>query len=58
MDWANERKFDDGLPARMWQVYNLEVFCQTAEWVWIAKNFPDVPVVVTGDLNQDRDRSA
>jgi endonuclease/exonuclease/phosphatase family metal-dependent hydrolase len=55
--WANERHFDDGTPARMWEVHNVEVRRQVSEWVAIANGYPGVPFIVAGDFNQDRDGS-
>lgn len=55
--WANEPHFDDGSPARMWEVHLAEIERQGAEWRRIRERFPDVPLVVAGDFNQDRDGS-
>jgi endonuclease/exonuclease/phosphatase family metal-dependent hydrolase len=55
--WANEKQFDDGQPARMWQVHRVEVERQVAEWSEIAASHPNVPFVIAGDFNQDRDGS-
>ena len=55
--WANERHFDDGQPARMWEVHNAEVRRQVSEWAGIANRHRGVPFVVAGDFNQDRDGS-
>lgn len=52
--WANESHFDDGSPAKMWQVHMAEIERQGAEWRRIRERFPDVPLVVAGDFNQDR----
>jgi len=55
--WANEPHFDDGQPARMWEVHHAEVERQCGEWASIARNHPRTPLVVAGDFNQDRDGS-
>ncbi len=55
--WANEPHFDDGSPARMWQVHLAEIERQAAEWARIRALHPGLPLVVLGDFNQDRDGS-
>ena len=55
--WANEPTFDDGRPARMWQVHLAEIERQGAEWQRLRELHPDLPVIVAGDFNQDRDGS-
>ena len=55
--YANERTFDDGRPAQRWQVHHAEAERQAAEWAQLAADNPEVPLVVAGDFNQDRDGS-
>lgn len=55
--WANERRHDDGSPARMWQVHLAEIGRQGQEWEQLRRDHPDVPLLVAGDFNQDRDGS-
>jgi len=55
--WANEPFFDDGRPARMWEIHHAEAERQAAEWVRIRELHPDLPLVVGGDFNHDRDGS-
>lgn len=55
--WANERHFDDGSPARMWEVHLAEIERQGDDWVRLRERFPDTPLVVAGDFNQSRDGS-
>jgi endonuclease/exonuclease/phosphatase family metal-dependent hydrolase len=55
--WANEPHFDDGSPARMWQVHMAEIERQAADWRRIRELHPELPLVVLGDFNQDRDGS-
>ena len=52
--WANESSFDDGRPARAWQVHLAEIERQSTEWAAIRRAHPEVPLVVAGDLNQGR----
>lgn len=55
--WANEPHFDDGRPARMWEVHHAEAERQAGEWAAIAAAHPGIPLLVAGDFNQDRDGS-
>lgn len=55
--WANEPHFDDGRPARMWEVHLAEIDRQVAEWKVLSDAHPGVPLIVAGDFNQDRDGS-
>ena len=55
--WANDPTHDDGTPARMWDVHLAEIQRQGAEWAALRSAHPTVPLVVAGDLNQDRDGS-
>jgi endonuclease/exonuclease/phosphatase family metal-dependent hydrolase len=55
--WANEPTFDDGRPARMWEVHLAEIGRQSDEWRRLRSALPDLPMVVAGDFNQDRDGS-
>ena len=55
--WANEPNHDDGTPARMWEVHLAELDRQASEWAALRTLHPDLPLVVAGDFNQDRDGS-
>jgi endonuclease/exonuclease/phosphatase family metal-dependent hydrolase len=55
LPWANE-KGKDG-QARMWQVHYEEIHRQGEEWRWLTQEHPGLPLIVAGDLNQDRDGS-
>lgn len=55
--YANERHFDDGTTASMWQVHLAEIARQGAEWQRLRAQHPNLPMVVAGDFNQDRDGS-
>jgi len=55
LPWANEPG-EDGR-ARMWEVHEREVRRQGAEWRTLLASFPELPLVVAGDFNQDRDGS-
>lgn len=55
--WANEPRFDDGRRARMWEAHEAEIVRQGNEWQRIRTSYPDLPVIVAGDFNQDRDGS-
>lgn len=55
--WRDERTFDDGGPARAWEVHDVEAQRQADEWVQLVRDHPGVPLVVAGDFNQDRDGS-
>ncbi len=55
LPWANE-KGDDGT-ARMWQVHYEQIERQGAEWQTLRQRYPELPLVVAGDFNQDRDGS-
>lgn len=55
--WANEPQFDDGTPAKMWQVHVSEIDRQGREWCHLRSAHPNVPMVVAGDFNQSRDGS-
>lgn len=55
--WANEPHHDDGRAARMWEVHLAEIERQAGEWAELRRRYPDVPLVVAGDFNQDRDGS-
>ena len=55
--WANERMHDDGSRARMWDVHRAEIERQGADWLALRAAYPDPPLVVAGDVNQDRDGS-
>ena len=52
--WGHEPCFDDGRPARTWQVHLAEIERQSAEWAALRRAHPDVPLLVAGDLNQGR----
>lgn len=52
--WANEPVFDDGQPAKPWEVHLAEIERQSREWVTMRDSYPGVPLVVAGDLNQGR----
>ena len=53
--WANEPFHDDGSPAKMWQVHLAEIARQGRDWEQLRGDHPDLPVVVAGDFNQNRD---
>lgn len=55
LPWANE-KGSDG-KAGMWQVHYQQIERQGDEWKRLRMLYPDLPLVVAGDFNQDRDRS-
>lgn len=55
--WANEKMFDDGRPAPMWDVHRAEIERQGAEWAQLRSANPRLPFVVAGDFNQSRDGS-
>jgi endonuclease/exonuclease/phosphatase family metal-dependent hydrolase len=55
--WANEPHHDDGTPARQWEVHLGEIERQGREWMRLREAYPDVPLIVAGDFNQDRDGS-
>ena len=55
LPWANE-KGDDG-NARMWQVHYEAIDQQGEDWRTLRQQYPDAPLVVAGDFNQDRDGS-
>jgi hypothetical protein len=55
LPWANEPG-DDGR-ARMWQVHGRAIERQGEDWLALRGRFPDLPLVVAGDFNQDRDGS-
>lgn len=55
LPWAND-KGDDG-NRRMWQVHYEQIQRQGAEWQVIRRRHPNLPLVVAGDFNQDRDGS-
>lgn len=55
LPWANEPG-EDGR-ARKWQVHEREVARQGEEWLELRRSFPDLPLIVAGDFNQDRDGS-
>lgn len=55
--WANEPTNDAGLPARMWEVHLAEITRQSDDWAILRERYPDTPLVVAGDFNQDRDGS-
>jgi endonuclease/exonuclease/phosphatase family metal-dependent hydrolase len=55
LPWANERG-EDGR-ARMWEVHHREIERQGEEWRELRRRYPDVPLIVAGDFNQDRDGS-
>jgi endonuclease/exonuclease/phosphatase family metal-dependent hydrolase len=55
--WGNEKHFDDGRPARQWEVHRAEIERQGQEWAELRGAFPEVPLIVAGDFNQSRDGS-
>jgi endonuclease/exonuclease/phosphatase family metal-dependent hydrolase len=55
LPWAND-KGDDG-DASMWQLHYEQIERQGQEWVNLRQRHPDLPLVVAGDFNQDRDGS-
>lgn len=55
--WANEPTDDAGRPARMWEVHLAEITRQSDDWAVLRERYPDTPLVVAGDFNQDRDGS-
>lgn len=55
LPWANE-KGDDG-QARMWQIHYAQIERQAEDWCTLRELYPDLPLVVAGDFNQDRDGS-
>jgi endonuclease/exonuclease/phosphatase family metal-dependent hydrolase len=55
LPWANERG-DDGR-ARMWEVHHAEVVRQSTDWRDLRARLPELPLLVAGDFNQDRDGS-
>jgi endonuclease/exonuclease/phosphatase family metal-dependent hydrolase len=55
LPWANE-KGDDG-QAAMWQVHYEQIEQQAEDWRTLRELHPDVPLIVAGDFNQDRDGS-
>ena len=50
-------RHDDGRSARMWEVHLAEIDRQGAEWAQLRSAYPETPMVVAGDFNQDRDGS-
>jgi hypothetical protein len=55
LPWANEPG-EDGT-AGMWEIHHREIVRQGEDWRRIRLRFPDLPIVVAGDFNQDRDGS-
>ena len=55
LPWANE-KGDDG-DAKMWQVHYAAIERQGQDWRALRQQHPELPLVVAGDFNQDRDGS-
>jgi endonuclease/exonuclease/phosphatase family metal-dependent hydrolase len=55
LPWANERGADG--QAGMWEIHHAEVVRQGSDWRKLRTRFPDLPLVVAGDFNQDRDGS-
>ena len=55
--WANEPHTDEGTPTKMWEVHLAEIERQGHDWRTIREAHPDVPLVIAGDFNQDRDGS-
>ena len=53
--YHGERFHDDGRPARAWEVHEVEVHRQVAEWKRLRELHPTVPLVVAGDFNQARE---
>jgi endonuclease/exonuclease/phosphatase family metal-dependent hydrolase len=52
--YGNERRHDDGRPAKAWEVHAAEVERQRGDWLRLRELYPDVPLVVAGDFNQGR----
>lgn len=46
---------EDGESAPMWEVHKKEITRQGAEWAQLRASHPNVPLVVAGDFNQNRD---
>lgn len=53
--YAHEPTHDDGRAARAWEVHGAEIDRQAADWLRLRERYPDLPVVVAGDMNQGRD---
>lgn len=53
--YANE--VDGEEPAGMWQSHYRSIQRQGAEWLALRQQYPQAPLVVAGDFNQDRDGS-
>jgi endonuclease/exonuclease/phosphatase family metal-dependent hydrolase len=55
--WANEPHLDNGSPAKMWQAH-MEVIDRIDHDIELIRTrHPDLPIVMAGDFNQDRDGS-
>lgn len=52
--YAGERHFDDGQPARPWEVHLEEIRRQGSEWLSLRHDHPGTPMIVAGDFNQAR----
>ena len=52
--YANEPCFDNGTLARKWEAHRAEVDRQGQDWVRLRGHCPEIPLVVIGDLNDDR----
>lgn len=57
LPWANEPGDDPDRKAKMWQVHEDEIARQGAQWRLLRDQYPDFPLIVAGDFNQDRDGS-
>jgi hypothetical protein len=55
LPWANEKGVDG--EAAMWQVHYEQIEQQAEHWRTLRELHPDVPLIVAGDFNQDRDGS-
>ena len=55
LPWANDPGVDG--QARMWQEHEAAIIRQGEQWRTLRRDHPDGPLVVAGDLNQDRDGS-
>ena len=53
--WHGEKRFDDGTPAKGWEVHHREAERQASEWRRIRELYPELPLVIGGDFNQVRD---
>ena len=55
LPWANAPGADGVV--RMWREQLLAIERQGREWCALRTRYPDAPLIVAGDFNQDRDGS-